>query len=336
MFYLVVLGVALAGAGQAATGWLDWRPPFAFAAVAAVELGGVALSVHADERRRLGERALSARLLSTLVAAGAVTTNFFGHLQHIGSAAFFAGMSALGYSVWTIHSGARRRDQLRAVGKIQPTTPAYGVLTWLHHPTLTTRARGLAAADPTLGVLGSLAAACHEQDVRRHRAAIATVLHRKIRATLDPAAADIAVAVCDLDQVAERLRASADYGGLTALIEADLTSANLALPVPADATMAEPAGNPPSASPPVSLPASASAPRTELTPTTVAAQPARSKRRPAVSGSEPGPALERTFALTKQAAASMAASGMDVSQIAVALGVTPRQVRKALQLAPDA
>jgi hypothetical protein len=30
----------------------------------------------------------------------------------------------------------------------------------------------------------------------------------------------------------------------------------------------------------------------------------------------------------------MAASGMDVSQIAVALGVTPRQVRKALQLVP--
>jgi hypothetical protein len=30
----------------------------------------------------------------------------------------------------------------------------------------------------------------------------------------------------------------------------------------------------------------------------------------------------------------MAANGMDVDQIAVALGVTPRQIRKALQLGP--
>jgi hypothetical protein len=109
---------------------------------------------------------------------------------------------------------------------------------------------------------------------------------------------------------------------------------NLAPPVPADPTVSEPAEDAP-APPPTALsmalpPAPASQPGVSPTAVTVAPAPTTSKRRMVTSGS----ALKRTFALTKQAAASMAASGMDVSQIAVALGVTPRQVRKALQLGP--
>jgi hypothetical protein len=54
------------------------------------------------------------------------------------------------------------------------------------------------------------------------------VLHRKIRAVVDPATADIAVAVYDLDEIAGRLAAQADYDGLTALLAADLDPARLA------------------------------------------------------------------------------------------------------------
>src|SRR5207248_636327 len=67
-------------------------------------------------------------------------------------------------------------------------------------------------------------------EVRRERRikAISAVLYRKIRAAVDPATADIAVAVYDLDRIAERLAAGADYDGLTALIAVDLAPARLA------------------------------------------------------------------------------------------------------------
>jgi hypothetical protein len=54
------------------------------------------------------------------------------------------------------------------------------------------------------------------------------VLRGKVRAAVDPTMADIAVAVYDLDQIAMRLTAGADYAGLTALLAVDLTSARIA------------------------------------------------------------------------------------------------------------
>jgi hypothetical protein len=342
-FYLVVLAIALTGAGQAATGWLGWWPPCAFAAVAAVELGGVALSVHADERRQLGERALPARLLSAAVATGAVLTNFFGHITHPGRAWFFAGMSALGYTVWIIQSGARRRDQLRATGKLQHTPPAYGMLCWLTHPVTTTRARHIALANPTLGTVDSLTAAHTEHQIQRQRAAIATVLHRKLRATVDPATADLATAVYDLDEIAERLRASADYPGLTALVAADLAPSNLAPKCPPSATDPGAVPNPPAGEPrtpstaDLTAGASLDPPREPV----AAPQKVSATATPATAPGTPTPArpriaptmnpAKRTFAMTRQAATSLEASGMGVPEIAVALGITQRQVRKALQ-----
>lgn len=227
LFYLVVLGVALTGAGLAARDWLDWWAPFAFAAVAAVELGGVVLSMHADRRRQLGERALAARALSAAVAAGAVLVNFFGHRDQIGQAAFFAGMSALGYSVWLIDSASRRRDHLRAARKLPPTPPVYGLVQWLRHPWVTRRARRLALADPTLGLYESLAAAERAVRAARRQAAISAALHDKIRAAVNPTMATIAVTVYDLDEVAARLTATADYDGLTELLAADLRPVSL-------------------------------------------------------------------------------------------------------------
>jgi hypothetical protein len=227
LFYAVVLGVSLTGAGQAAAGWLGWWEPFAFLAVGAVELGGVALSMHADRRRQLGERAIPARVLSAGVALGAVAVNYFGHAAHIGPAAFFAGMSALGYTVWLIDSAARRRDALRAAGKLDPTTPVYGLVAWLRHPWLTRRARTLAQVTPDLGKFGSLAAARAEVRAERRSAAISTALRTRIADHVDPTMAEIAVNTYDLDEIAARLAAGADYDGLTAILSAELVPARL-------------------------------------------------------------------------------------------------------------
>jgi len=208
--------------------WLHWWLPAAVAAVAAVELGGVVLSQHADERRRIGERAIAARLLSLAFAAGAVAVNWFGHATTSpGQAAFFAGMSAFGYAVWLIHSGARRRDQLRAVHKLPEVPPAYPLTQWLRHPWLTRRARGLALAGTSLGLYGSLNAARAQVRAERRQAAIARVLHRKIEASADATTAEIAVTVFDLDEIAHRLAAGADYDGLTRLLAVDLDPARL-------------------------------------------------------------------------------------------------------------
>src|ERR1051325_10684293 len=220
-FYVVVLIVAMAGQVTGAVEALHIPLVAAVPAVAALELGGIVVLANADVRRRLGERAIASRLLSVAIAAWAVAFNWLAHSDHL-LGGFFAGMSALGYLVWLMHTENQRRDRLRVLGDLPPTTPAYEVVGhWLRHPWLTGRARNLAKADTTLGLYDSLARA--RADVRRERrqAAIAKVLHRKIRAAVDPRTADIAIAVYDLDEIAGRLAAQADYDGLTSLIAAD-------------------------------------------------------------------------------------------------------------------
>jgi hypothetical protein len=227
-FYVVVLLVALAGQVSGAVEALGIPIAAALPAVAALELGGIVVLANADVRRRLGERAVASRLLSVAIATGAVSFNWLAHKNHL-LGGFFAGMSALGYLVWLMHTENQRRDRLRIKGDLPPTTPAYEVAGhWIRHPWLTLRARALAKADPRLGLYDSLATA--RADIRRERrqAAIAKVLHRKIRSAVDPRTADIAIAVYDLDEIAARLAAQADYDGLTALIAADLAPARLA------------------------------------------------------------------------------------------------------------
>lgn len=227
-FYVVVLLVALAGQVSGAVETLGIPLAAAIPAVAALELGGIVVLANADVRRRLGERAVASRLLSIAIAAGAVTFNWLAHADRL-LGGFFAGMSALGYLVWLMHTENQRRDRLRMLGDLPPTTPAYEVFGhWLRHPLLTVRAKSLAKADPTLGLYASLDAARAAIRREHRQAAIARVLHRKIRGAVDPATADIAVAVYDLDAIAARLAAGADYDGLTALLSADLDPARLA------------------------------------------------------------------------------------------------------------
>src|SRR4051794_30017168 len=231
-FYVVVLLVALAGQVSGAVEALGIPLAAAIPAVAALELGGIVVLANADVRRRLGERAVASRLLSVIIAAWAVAFNWLAHSDHL-LGGFFAGMSALGYLVWLMHTENQRRDRLRAKGDLPPTTPAYELFGhWLRHPLLTMRAKSLAKAQPHLGLYDSLAEARAEVRRERRTSAISKVLHRKIRAAVDPTTADIAVAVYDLDQIAGRLADGADYAGLTALIAADLAPARLAANLP--------------------------------------------------------------------------------------------------------
>jgi hypothetical protein len=228
-FYGVVLAVSLAGASQAASGWLGWWIGFSAVAVGAVELGGVVLSVHADHRRRIGERAIPARLLSAAVAIGAVSVNYFGHAS-TGPAVFFAGMSGLGYTVWLIDSAAKRRDALRTAGKLEGTAPAYGVLAWLRRPLLTARARELALATPELGKIGSVMAAQAAMRADRRTRAIEKSLRTRIANHVDPTMAKIATNTFNMNEVATRLRDGADYDGLSALLAAELLPSRLHKP----------------------------------------------------------------------------------------------------------
>jgi hypothetical protein len=220
-FYILVLLIALAGQVSGAVHSLNIPLIVAIPAVAALELGGVVVMANADVRRRLGEHALASRILSAAIAAGAVTFNWFAHPDRL-EGGFYSFMSALGYLVWLMHAGNQRRDRLRATGDLPPTPPAYEMFGhWIRHPVITARARSIAKADG-LDLYESLKAA-RAAIHREHRdAAIAKVLHRKIRAAVDPTTADIAVRVYDLDEIASRLAATADYNGLTALLAADL------------------------------------------------------------------------------------------------------------------
>jgi hypothetical protein len=226
-FYVVVAVVALIGQTQAASRWLDWYWLPAAIAVATLELGGIALLARADVRRRIGERAIAARVLSAAIAGFAIVINFVGHLDNKGDPTiagwFFAGMSALGYALWLIQSGDRRRDARRADRDMGTPPPEYGVWQWLRHPRVTYRARALHARTPEIGLYGSIdhAAAQLEAEARRRR--LARLVQRRMRRSLgDRLAADIATASYDLDRVAELLAARADYDGLVVVLARDL------------------------------------------------------------------------------------------------------------------
>jgi hypothetical protein len=302
-FYVVVLLVALAGQVSGAVEALGIPLAAAIPAVAALELGGIVVLANADVRRRLGERAVASRLLSVAIAAAAVTFNWLAHSDHL-LGGFFAGMSALGYLVWLMHTENQRRDRLRVKGDLPPTTPAYEVLGHvLRHPWLTARARSMAKADPRLGLYDSLAAARAEIRRERRQAAIAKVLHRKIKAAVDPRTADIAIAVYDLDEIAARLAAQADYDGLTALLAADLAPARLA-PVAAIAPPKEEV----QAEPDEPMPPAEEAPTSPR---------AKAKRRPA--------------AVTRRLAAELLARPRTQEEVAAALNVSTRYLRDVMR-----
>jgi hypothetical protein len=340
-FYAVVVTGALAGASDVAADRLAWPLIAAVAVVAAVEFGGVVVSAHADRRRRLGERAIAARTVSALIALGAVTVNVWGHAGNPFQATFFGGLSALGYGVWLLDSGARYRDAQRAAGRLEAIPPVYGGWLWLRHPGLARRARHLAL---TTGAdkLASLDAARLQVRTERRQAAIAATLRRRIAERVGPVMADVAINTFDLDEVAVRLTSSADYDGLAALLAAELVPARLAPVGTARSTVVErepervpaeitavgvPAVDPVTAE--VSAPVEpVGVPEIAATPPAAPKAADRPARKPRKTAGASVP--RRTAVATQQAAQALANTGMDTQGVAQLLGISERYARQLL------
>ncbi|GLL08025.1 hypothetical protein [Dactylosporangium matsuzakiense] len=227
IFYGAVLAVALYGSatGAVTAFALPWW--IAISGVIALELGGMAFLTNADVRRRLGEQATASRILGAAIAATAATFNLVTHTERL-LGAFFALMSLLGFVSWWLDVENKRRDRLRARGMLPAPPPHYHLLShWLRHPLLTAQARRLAETHPRLGRNGSLEAAHIVRRRRRRNAALEAALHTRIRAAVGRRMADIAALTYDMDEVARRVRADADYDGLTALLTSELTATRI-------------------------------------------------------------------------------------------------------------
>lgn len=188
-----------------------------------IDLGGVVCAAFADARRRLGEAAYGWRILSAASVTLGVAINILGHAHIPYLAAVFGGLGVFAYSVWLLHSGARRRDALRTAGKLDDTAPVYGPAQWWREPTVTRRARTL-ALQHGLTIHASLLEARAQLAVERRTAALAKHVEKLVAARHDnPVLAAIAVTTLDIDAVAAALTARADVDGWARAIGVDLT-----------------------------------------------------------------------------------------------------------------
>jgi hypothetical protein len=187
-----------------------------------IDLGGVVTAAFADARRRLGETAYGWRLLSAGSVTLGVAINVLGHRHTPYLSAVFGGLGVFAYTVWLLHSAARRRDALRAAGKLTDTGPVYGLTQWWHEPVVTRRARDLALQHGH-PVRQSLALARQQLRDERRAAALAEHVEALISARHDdPVLAAIAVTTLDIDAVSAALTTQADVDGWARAIGVDL------------------------------------------------------------------------------------------------------------------
>jgi hypothetical protein len=314
-FYGVAAAGAVIGQTWVAVAHVPWGPQVPLAVrVAAVlpfalclELLAMALAAMADERMRLGERAYGFRVFSAAVAVVAVGILVAGHWPQLYWSGVFGMLSGAAYLLWLLHSAARRRDALRAAGKLADTAPHYGLWRRLRHPVWTARAAELAREGRVdaggvwrpLGLYESLRAARVAMRDEKRRPAIAGAVERVVRAEQrDARMAEVAVRTLDLDRLAAELAGRVDYGAwadrLAPAIAAPLPSAVVTVPV------TEPAGD----DGPVAPGASDAAGR----------------------GRVPAP---RGRSTAERVAAMMADQPeARVAEVASALGVSPRTVRR--------
>ncbi|MCD0442483.1 hypothetical protein LO763_02440 [Glycomyces sp. A-F 0318] len=245
-FYAVCLIAAVFGQSLVGTAVLGLALWFALTLACALELAGVKFAYDAAVARAAGEHAILPQALSYVLAAIAVGVNIFGHLVmgDVFGAAVFGLFSALAFIAFTIRSEFRRRQADRAAGKAAHPTPAYGLSRWVTNRAVTARAKALAAADPMLGLYGSLAAAEDAIATEARRAEIAGLLRRKALADFggDKLRASLYVAQYDLDRIAAELCERADHGAAVADIATDLNAGRTAAPArtaPADTPAAE-------------------------------------------------------------------------------------------------
>jgi hypothetical protein len=226
LFYLLAAGAAVIGQVWVAVEHIPWQASWPiWIRVAAVvpfavclELLGMVTAALADQRMRLGERALGLRVFSAAVAAVAITVIVAGHWPDMYLVAAFGAFSGSAYLLWMLHASARRRDALRAAGLLNRVSPTYGWYRWL--PLLgrpgwriTHRAREL-AIERGLGLHESLMAAERELRGQARRPAIAAAVKAVVKANHpDPLMAEIAVRTLDHDRIAVELEAAADYAG---------------------------------------------------------------------------------------------------------------------------
>jgi hypothetical protein len=229
-----------------------------------LELLAMALAAMADERMRLGERAWGFRIFSGIVALVAVGILIAGHWPHYYWSAAFGTLSGSAYLLWLLHSAARRRDALRAQGKLAVTAPSYGLRRRLRHPFVTARAAELAREgqhDPAtgtwrpLGMFESLRAADLAIRAEQRRPAIAEAVANVVRAgQADPLMAEIAAKTLDMDHLAAELERNVDYAAWGARLSPAITAPPLT-PALTGASLDQPAPEPPVARGPAAPPA---------------------------------------------------------------------------------
>ncbi|MET0494325.1 MAG: hypothetical protein ABW000_14455 [Actinoplanes sp.] len=228
-FYAVAASGAVIGQSWVALDHLPLPPgvPIAVRVLAVLpfalclELLAMALAAMADERMRLGERAYGLRVFSTVVAVVAGGIQVVGHWPDYYWSSVFGLLSGSAYALWLLHAAARRRDALRAAGKLADTAPDYGLWRRLRHPIFTARAAELAREghhDPAtgtwrpLGLYESLRATELAIGDEKRRPAVARAVEQVIRADQrDPHLTEVAVHTLDLDRLAAELAARVDY-----------------------------------------------------------------------------------------------------------------------------
>lgn len=228
-FYAVAASGAVIGQSWVALDHLPWPPgvPVALRVLAVLpfalclELLAMALAAMADQRMRLGERAYGLRVFSAVVAVVAVGIQVAGHWPDYYWSSVFGLLSGSAYALWMLHASARRRDALRAAGKLADTAPDYGLWRRVRHPIFTARAAELAREgrrDPDtgrwrpLGLYESLRAAELAIGDEKRRPAVARAVAEVVAMDQrDPLMAEVAVRTLDLDRLAAELAARVDY-----------------------------------------------------------------------------------------------------------------------------
>jgi hypothetical protein len=201
--------------------WLRAVLALPFAVV--IDLGGVVCSGFADTRQRLGETAYGWRTLSAGSVTLAVGINIAGHADSPYLSTVFGGLGLFAYLVWLLHSAARRRDALRAAGKLAVTPPSYGLLQWWREPAVTRRARNLARESGST-LYDALTEARIQLRAEARRAALARLIEARIRARHkdDPILASIAATTTPVDDIADALTATIDTKGWALAIAAEI------------------------------------------------------------------------------------------------------------------
>jgi hypothetical protein len=204
---------------------VGWRIAIVAPFALVIDLGGVVTSAFADSRQRLGETAAGWRVLSAMSMIVGVGINVIGHRDTPYLAVVFGGLGSFAYTVWLLHSAARRRDALRAAGVMATTAPVYGIARWVRSYTLTRLARDL-ALQHGYGLFASLdAARQHLRDQTRNAALLAQVKRYVTEQHADPILASIAVTGIDTDALAAKIRTGIDVDALAATILTHLNPA---------------------------------------------------------------------------------------------------------------